>query len=46
MKAFLAGVVAAILIAVVAAFGLEWLDWSTASVYQAQNSVRLQGEGG
>jgi hypothetical protein len=46
MKAFLAGVAAAILIAVVAAFALERLDWSSADVYQAQNSVRLDGEGG
>lgn len=41
MKAFLSGVVAAILIAVVAAVVLEWLDWSSASVYQTQGSVRL-----
>jgi hypothetical protein len=41
MKAFLSGVVAAILIAVVAAVVLEQLDWSSADVYQAQNNVRL-----
>ena len=41
MKAFLAGVAAAILIAVVAAFALEWLDWTSAAVYQAQSNVRL-----
>jgi hypothetical protein len=41
MKAFLSGVVAAILIAVVAAVVLEWLDWSSASVYQTPGSVRL-----
>ena len=41
MKAFVSGVVAAILIAVVAAVVLEWLDWSSASVYQTQGNVRL-----
>ena len=41
MKAFLAGAVAAILIAVVAAVALQWLDWSSANVYQAQGNVRL-----
>lgn len=41
MKAFLSGVVAAILIAIVAAVVLERLDWSSASVYQAESNVRL-----
>ena len=43
MKAFLAGILAAILIALVAAGVLRgWLDWSAANVYQShQNSVRL-----
>lgn len=42
MKAFVSGVAAAIVIAVVAALVLNWLDWSTASVYQSeQGSVRL-----
>ena len=41
MKAFLASAVAAVVIAVVAAFVLEGLDLSAANVFQAQNSVRL-----
>jgi hypothetical protein len=43
MKAFLAGVLAAIIIALAAAGVLRgWLDWSAANVYQAQHgSVRL-----
>jgi len=42
MKAFLAAVVAAILIAVASAFALDWLDRSSASVYQSeQGNVRL-----
>jgi hypothetical protein len=41
MKAFLSGLVAAILIAIVAAVALELLDWSSANVYQAPASVRL-----
>lgn len=40
MKAFWAGIAAAIVIAVVAWFALGWLDWSAASVYQSGN-VRL-----
>lgn len=42
MKAFVSAVVAAILIAVVAAFALEWLDQSSAEVYQSDHgNVRL-----
>jgi quinol-cytochrome oxidoreductase complex cytochrome b subunit len=42
MKAFLAAVVAAILIAVGSAFALDWLDRSSANVYQTQQgNVRL-----
>lgn len=42
MKAFVSAVVAAILIAVVAAFALEWLDQSSARVYQSDHgNVRL-----
>ena len=42
MKAFLSAVVAAIVIAVVAAFALDWLDQSSATVYQSeQGNVRL-----
>ena len=42
MKAFLAAVLAAILIAIGSAFALDWLDRSTASVYQStQGNVRL-----
>lgn len=42
MKAFLSAVAAAILIAVVAAFALDWLGDSSASVYQSQQgNVRL-----
>lgn len=42
MKAFLSGVAAAVIIAVVAALVLNWLDWSTATVYQSeQGNVRL-----
>jgi len=42
MKAFISAVAAAIVIAVVAAFALDWLARSTARVYQAeQGNVRL-----
>ena len=41
MKAFLASCVAAVVIAVAAAVILNGLDLSAASVFQAQNSVRL-----
>jgi hypothetical protein len=41
MKAFLSGVAAAILIAIVAAVALEMLGWSSADVYRAPASVRL-----
>ncbi len=42
MRAFLAAVVAAIVIAVAAAFALDALDWSSAQVYQSERgSVRL-----
>jgi hypothetical protein len=42
MKAFVAAVVAAILIAIGAAFALDQLDRSTADVYQTdQGNVRL-----
>jgi hypothetical protein len=42
MKAFLAAVVAAILIAIASAFALDWLDRSSAKVYQTeQGNVRL-----
>ena len=42
MKAFLSAVVAAIVIAVVAAFALEWLDRSSAKVDQSERgTVRL-----
>jgi hypothetical protein len=42
MKAFLSAVVVAILLAVGAAFALDWLDRSTASVEQTrQGNVRL-----
>jgi quinol-cytochrome oxidoreductase complex cytochrome b subunit len=41
-KAFLAAVVAAILIAIASAFALDWLDRSSANVYQThQGNVRL-----
>jgi quinol-cytochrome oxidoreductase complex cytochrome b subunit len=42
MKAFLAAVVAAIVIAIGSAFALDWLDRSSANVYQSeQGNVRL-----
>ena len=42
MKAFLSAIAAAILIAVVAAFALDWLDQSSARVYQTEHgNVRL-----
>jgi hypothetical protein len=42
MKAFLSAVVAAIVIAVVAAYALDWLDQSSARMYQSeQGNVRL-----
>lgn len=42
MKAFISAVVVAILIAIGAAFSLDWLDRSTASIYQSQHgNVRL-----
>lgn len=40
MKAFVTGVVAALVIAVVAAFALETLDWTSASVYSTDNVRR------
>ena len=42
MKAFLAAVVVAVLLAVGAAFALDWLDRSSANVLQTdQGNVRL-----
>jgi len=41
MKAFVSGVAAAVVIALVAALVLSWLDWSAASVLQSPASVRL-----
>ena len=42
MKAFVSGVLAAIVIAVVAAFALDWLGQSSADVHQTQQgNVRL-----
>jgi hypothetical protein len=42
MKAFVSAVVAAIVIAAVAAVALDWLDRSSAKVYQSeQGNVRL-----
>jgi quinol-cytochrome oxidoreductase complex cytochrome b subunit len=42
MKAFLAAVVVAVLLAIGAAFALDWLDRSSAKVYQTdQGNVRL-----
>jgi hypothetical protein len=42
MKAFLAAVLAAILIAIASAFALDWLDRSSANVYRTeQGNVRL-----
>jgi quinol-cytochrome oxidoreductase complex cytochrome b subunit len=42
MKAFLAAVVVAIVIAIGSAFALDWLDRSAADVYQThQGNVRL-----
>lgn len=42
MKAFVSAVIAALAIAVVAAVALDWLDHSSANVYQTrQGNVRL-----
>ena len=42
MKAFWSGVLAAVLIAVIAAVVLNWLDWSSAATFTSpQGSVRL-----
>ena len=42
MKAFISAVIAAAVIAVVAAWALDQMDWSSARVYQAEHgSVRL-----
>jgi hypothetical protein len=41
MKAFVSGVVAAIVIAVVVGVALSWLNWSSAEVHQSDNTVRL-----
>jgi hypothetical protein len=42
MKAFLAAVVAAIVIAIGSAYALNWLDRSSADIYQSdQGNVRL-----
>ena len=42
MKAFLAAVVVAILLAIGAAFALDWLDRTSANVHQTeQGNVRL-----
>jgi hypothetical protein len=42
MKAFLAAVVAAIVIAIGSAYALNWLDRNSADVYQSdQGNVRL-----
>ena len=42
MKAFLAAVAAAVLIAIGSAFALDWLDRSTDNVYQTDTgNVRL-----
>jgi len=41
MKAFVSAVAVALLLAVGAAFALEWLDLSTANVEQSQGNVRL-----
>ena len=42
MKAFVAAVLAAILIAIGSAFALDWLDRSAAKVYQSDTgNVRL-----
>lgn len=40
MKAFVTGVVAALVIAVVAAFALEALEWTSANVYSTDNVRR------
>jgi quinol-cytochrome oxidoreductase complex cytochrome b subunit len=42
MKAFLAAVVVAVLLAIGAAYALDWLDRSSANVYQTdRGNVRL-----
>lgn len=42
MKAFVSAVVAALVIAVIAAVALDWLDRSSAEVYQSEEgNVRL-----
>jgi hypothetical protein len=41
MKAFVAAVVVALVLAIGAAFALNWLDLSTANVEQSQGNVRL-----
>lgn len=42
MKAFIAGCLAAIVIAVAAGVALQWFDWSAAATYQTESgNVRL-----
>jgi DNA-binding transcriptional regulator of glucitol operon len=42
MRAFWSGVLAAVLIAVIAALALNWMDWSSAAFYTSpQGNVRL-----
>jgi hypothetical protein len=41
MKAFLAAVAVAVVLAIGAAFALDWLDLSTANMEQRQGNVRL-----
>jgi hypothetical protein len=41
MKAFVAAVSVAVLLAIGAAFALDWLDLSTANMQQSQGNVRL-----
>ena len=41
MKAFVSAVAVAVLLAVGAAFALDWLDMSTANVEHSQGNVRL-----
>ena len=41
MKAFVAAVAVAVVLAIGAAFALNWLDLSTANVEQRQGNVRL-----
>lgn len=43
MRAFILGVVAAVIIAVGAHFALDSLEWSSAEIYSAPASVRLDG---